>query len=63
MKVTYDKEMRAEAKSEEKGLVTIDVVNANGCRQTLQIPADEKEVLYAYRALKHIMDLTQRDGQ
>ena len=63
MKVTYDKEMREQARSEKKGLVTIDVVSANGCRSTLQIRADEKEVRYAYRALNHIMDLVDRSRQ
>lgn len=57
MSVTYEKEMRDKAKSERKGLVTIDIVSADGCRTTLQIRADEKEVRYAYLALNHITKL------
>ena len=57
MRVTYDKEMREQAKSEDRGLITIDIVQANGCRSTTQIRADEKSVRYAYRALNHLADL------
>ena len=60
MRVTYDKEMREKAKSEDRGLITIDIIQANGCRSTTQILAAEKVVRYAYRALNHVIDLTRK---
>ncbi len=63
MKVTYDKEMREKAKIENRGLITIDIIQANGCRSTTQIRADEKIIRYAYRALNHVIDLARLFGR
>jgi hypothetical protein len=60
MRVTYDKEMREKSKNENTGLVTIDIVQANGSRSTVQLHVNEKEVRYAYRAFNHIVDLVHR---
>ncbi len=57
MKVTYDKEMREKAKIENTGLITIDIINAEGFRTTTQIHANEKVLKYAYIMLNRIMGI------
>ena len=44
MKVSYSKELRNEAKKENKGLITIDYVTAKGGRVTMQKKASEEEI-------------------
>ncbi|MEE8551549.1 MAG: hypothetical protein V3T08_09890 [Gemmatimonadota bacterium] len=60
MRVSYEKEMREKAKSEGRGLITIDIVGVNGGRSTTQIRADEKELNYARRALSHLIRLVEK---
>ena len=44
MKVSYSKELRAEAKQENKGLITIDYVTAKGGRVTMQTKATPEQI-------------------
>ena len=45
-RVTYSKEMRAEAKANQQGLVTIQIEAPNGDRQEFQAPADPDMVKF-----------------
>jgi hypothetical protein len=57
VKVSYSKELHERARQEGRGLITIEVTDANGCRSALQAVADERVIRYARRAYDHVLDL------
>ena len=55
IRVSYPREMRARAELEEKGLATIDVIDADGARSTTQGPAGETEIKFLRWAAVWVM--------
>ena len=63
MVVSYDKKMRARAKAEGRGLVTISWMRPNGARVTTQVLAGPKTLKYAQRALNLIVAKAREEAE
>ncbi len=55
-RVSYEKKQRERAKREKKGLITLDIVKADGGRSNIQIIASAAEVTQMEKTLLGLID-------